>query len=103
MSQHAFASRAAAPTNAANHHLQLDLAADPNALLRVLEPFVVHDVLPHTLNSVATGEGLRLSITFHASEPLAQRLHGRIAVLPVVSSARLATEVAPATPLTDAA
>lgn len=78
-----------APAGAVLHCLHVEAEPLPNALLRLLEPFVIHDVLPVRLDSRAEGDGLRLAITFEATTELAERLMMRLAVMPVARRARL--------------
>lgn len=77
------------PPSLALHRLTVEADADPNALLRLLEPFVIHDVTPHRLSSERHGESFHVRIEFAAEADLAHRLEMRLTVLPVVRSARL--------------
>ncbi|WP_454916644.1 hypothetical protein [Xanthobacter sediminis] len=78
-----------APSGATLHCLVVEAEPAPNALLRLLEPFVIHDVLPLRTESRADGERLRLAVTFQAAPDLAERLKMRLSVLPVVRRAAL--------------
>lgn len=78
-----------APAGADVHCLVVEAEPTPNALLRLLEPFVIHDVLPLSMESRTRGDGLRLVLTFHAGPDLAERLKMRLAVMPAVRSASL--------------
>lgn len=78
-----------APAGATLHCLLVEAEPNPNALLRLLEPFVIHDVLPLRLDSRAEGAALRLAITFRAPADLAERLKMRIAAMPAVHDAIL--------------
>ncbi|MFG1417417.1 hypothetical protein V5F38_17935 [Xanthobacter sp. V0B-10] len=79
----------AAPAGASLHCLLVEADAAPNALLRLLEPFVIHDVLPLRLESRADGDALRLVIAFSAESDLAERLQMRLCAMPVVRGAAL--------------
>ena len=74
---------------AALHRLTVDAEADPNALLRLLEPFVIHAVLPVRLASRADDAGLYAEIDFHAAPEVAERLAARIGVMFAVWRAEL--------------
>ncbi|MFG1402188.1 hypothetical protein [Xanthobacter sediminis] len=76
-----------APDGASLHCLLVEAEPAPNALLRLLEPFVVHDILPLRLESRAEGDALRLFIAFSAESDLAQRLRMRLCAMPAVRSA----------------
>ncbi|MFG1479499.1 hypothetical protein V5F53_12660 [Xanthobacter sp. V4C-4] len=78
-----------APAGAALHRLVVEAEPAANVLLRLLEPFVVHDVLPLRMDSEVEAEALRLSLAFHADADLAERLKMRLAVMPVVFRAVL--------------
>ncbi|TCT05077.1 hypothetical protein [Aquabacter spiritensis] len=76
----------------AQHCLHLDVEPGPNALLRVLEPFVIHDVMPCRIDLAPEGGedgAVRIDIHFSAPSPLAERLEGRLAASVVVRAARL--------------
>ncbi|MEP9379535.1 hypothetical protein ABLE91_22680 [Aquabacter sp. CN5-332] len=82
-----------APSGATFHHLMVEAEPEANALLRVLEPFVIHDVLPHRVD-VAAPDGardgaLRLDLHFCASADLAARLEARLATMVTVRHIRL--------------
>lgn len=82
-----------APSGAAFHHFMVEAEPEANALLRILEPFVIHDVLPHRVDVTApeaAGEGaLRLDLHFYASADLAARLEARLATMVTVRHIRL--------------
>ncbi len=80
---------AALPAGTRLHRLHVLGAGDANALLRLMEPFVVHDVTPVRIVCEAMAAGLEASFDFHADAELAERLRQRIAALVVVASARL--------------
>ncbi|MCK0198069.1 hypothetical protein MWN34_14230 [Ancylobacter sp. 6x-1] len=79
------------------HRLVVEADAHPNALLRVLEPFAIHEVMPLRMRLDAP-EGppvltdcptFHAEIAFHASMAVAERLCARIGVMPAVREARL--------------
>ncbi|MFG1377939.1 hypothetical protein [Xanthobacter autotrophicus] len=82
------------PTVAADganlHRLVVEAEPETNLLLRLLEPFVIHDVLPSRVACATCGEVLAVEIAFAASADLAQRLHGRLSVIVGVRDAALA-------------
>lgn len=82
---------AAPPACVCRHRLLVVGAANANALLRLLEPFVVHDVTPVRIVCEVTPAGLEASLDFDADADLAERLRQRLAALVVVASARLVT------------
>lgn len=81
------------PTVAADgvdlHRLVVDVGPETNLLLRLLEPFVIHDVLPSRVACANTGDGLTVEIVFAAPTDLALRLHGRLSVIVGVRDAAL--------------
>ncbi|MFG1371393.1 hypothetical protein V5F32_04375 [Xanthobacter oligotrophicus] len=81
------------PTVAADgadlHRLVVEAEPETNLLLRLLEPFVIHDVLPSRMECATTGDGLAVEIVFAASADLALRLHGRLSVMVGVRDAAL--------------
>jgi hypothetical protein len=70
--------------------------ADPNLLLRLLEPFVIHDVLPSAVTCAADARGLSATLDFSAEPAVAERLRMRLAVTVGVRAAELAPVRAPA-------
>lgn len=72
------------------HRLLVEAEPETNLLLRLLEPFVIHDVLPSRVDCAASGGVLAVEIAFAASSDLAQRLHGRLSVIVGVRDAALA-------------
>lgn len=71
------------------HRLVVEADADANVLLRLLEPFVIHNVLPCALASVVQGEVLAVTLDFVADEDLAERLAQRVgAMVPVRAASR---------------
>ncbi|MFG1333925.1 hypothetical protein V5F41_22065 [Xanthobacter autotrophicus] len=82
------------PTVAADgldlHCLTVEAEPETNLLLRLLEPFVIHDVLPAHVACATSGDGLAVEIVFAASADLAQRLRGRLSVMVGVRDAALA-------------
>lgn len=71
------------------HRLVVEAEPGANMLLRLLEPFVIHDVLPARTHGAADADGLRVDVTFRAPADLALRLHGRLAGMVGVRTARL--------------
>ena len=63
------------------HHFTVRLEADPNALARLLGPFVIHDVLPDRLESVRGPGALVVHIEFTAPPQIARRLADRLAAM----------------------
>lgn len=59
-------------------HLRVEVEANPNSLLRLLEPFVVADILPHRLTCAPEGDSLTVHLAFLADDDLAARLVGRL-------------------------
>lgn len=80
------------------HRLVVEADAHPNLMLRLLEPFAVHEVLPSRvridgpadgdMNPAALGS-LRAEIAFTASTELAERLWARIDVMVPVRNSHL--------------
>lgn len=85
------------PTVAADgadlHRLLVAAEPETNLLLRLLEPFVIHDVLPSRVVCATTSDGLQVEleveIVFAAAADLAQRLQGRLSVMVGVREAAL--------------
>ncbi|MEP9353027.1 hypothetical protein ABLE93_05440 [Xanthobacter sp. KR7-65] len=73
------------------YRLAVEAEPETNLLLRLLEPFVIHDVLPSRIDCAATGDGLSVELEFTAAEALAIRLHQRLSVMVGVRDAALAT------------
>ncbi|MEW6257332.1 MAG: hypothetical protein AB1592_15370 [Pseudomonadota bacterium] len=80
-----------APSGAAPRRLVIETEPETNALLRVLEPFVIHNVLPARVDAECPGEAgaVRITVHFDAPDALAQRLEARISTLVCVREARL--------------
>ncbi|MFG1286153.1 hypothetical protein [Xanthobacter versatilis] len=78
---HAHSLTTVAADGADFHRLAVEVEPETNLLLRLLEPFVIHDVLPSRVACAATSDGLAVEIVFAASADLAQRLHGRLSVM----------------------
>lgn len=72
------------------HRLTVETDGDPNLLLRLLEPFVIHAVLPSRIACVTGMWGLRTEIEFSAPLDLAERLHGRLLAMVAVARVDLA-------------
>lgn len=70
---------------------RLAVAAEPstNLLLRLLEPFVIHDVLPDHIDCHADEDGLTVTIEFAAEPAVAVRLGQRLGVMVGVRAADL--------------
>jgi hypothetical protein len=68
------------------HRFTVHTEPHPNALARIIAPFVIHDVLPSRLSATADAAGTDyvLSIEFSAAIEVAHRLGNRIAAMPVV-------------------
>lgn len=71
------------------HRLTVETDADPNLLPRLIEPFVIHDVLPSRIVSHADLGVLAAEIEFLASAELAERLHMRLAAMVAVRRVEL--------------
>lgn len=81
-----------------SHRLVVEADAHPNLMLRLLEPFAVHDVQPTRVRIDAPAGGavkpgslgrLRAEIAFVASTELAERLWSRIDVMVAVRTSHL--------------
>ncbi|WP_024279424.1 hypothetical protein [Xanthobacter sp. 126] len=72
---------------------RLAVAAEPetNLLLRLLEPFVIHDVLPSRVDCRTDADTLSVTIAFAAEEAVAVRLGQRLGVMVGVRTADLTT------------
>lgn len=81
------------------YRLAVEAEPDANLLLRLLEPFVIHDVLPRRVDCAATAGALAVELEFAAAEAVAVRLRQRLAVMVGVREAALA----PAAPARGAA
>lgn len=79
-----------APAGAALHRLVVEAEGNPNALLRLLEPFVIHDVLPHRVDCAASAGALSVEVEFSAPPDLAVRLQMRLVTMVCVRDAELA-------------
>jgi hypothetical protein len=66
---------------ALRHHFTVRLEPDPNALARLLGPFVIHDVLPDRLDSARSADALTVRIEFTATDDIARRLADRMAAM----------------------
>ncbi|MBS7543515.1 hypothetical protein [Ancylobacter oerskovii] len=88
------------------HRLVVEADAHPNLMLRLLEPFAVHDVQPTRVRMDGPADGavdmadlglLRAEIAFTAPVEVAERLWSRIDVMvPVRASHLVSTAVSPA-------
>lgn len=73
-----------APDGVAVYRLAVEAAPDANVLLRLLEPFVIHDVLPHRIEAAHEADALMVELEFTAAPDLAVRLENRLrAMVPV--------------------
>lgn len=63
------------------HRLVVEAEPETNLLLRLLEPFVIHDVLPVRVDCATSDGALAVEIVFAASSDLALRLHARLSVM----------------------
>lgn len=70
---------------------RLSVVAEPNTnlLLRLLEPFVIHDVLPCRVDCSTGADALAVVIEFSAEEAVAVRLGQRLGVMVGVRAADL--------------
>lgn len=80
-----------APCGAPPRRLFVEAELETNALLRVLEPFVIHNVLPARVDADGPdgADHLRITIHFTAPDDLAARLEARLATMVTVRTARL--------------
>ena len=84
------------------HRLVVEADAHPNLMLRLLEPFAVHDVQPTRVRLDGPEDGkthitdcadMRAEIAFVAPVELAERLWARIDVMVPVRSSHLVSSV----------
>lgn len=67
------------------HRFTIHADAHPNVLARLLEPFVIHDVLPTRLDGAVHASGAyALAVEFACEDDLARRLGDRIEAIVVV-------------------
>ncbi|MDQ0304450.1 hypothetical protein [Ancylobacter polymorphus] len=80
------------------HRLVVEADAHPNLMLRLLEPFAIHDVQPTRIRLDGPADGkidpahlgtLRAEIAFVAGPELAERLWARIDVMVPVRTSHL--------------
>lgn len=80
------------------HRLVVEADAHPNLMLRLLEPFAVHDVQPTRIRLDGPADGridpanlgnMRAEIAFVASPEIAERLWARIDVMVPVRTSHL--------------
>ncbi|MDI4664753.1 hypothetical protein K9U40_10505 [Xanthobacter autotrophicus] len=71
------------------YRLVVAAEAETNLLLRLLEPFVIHDVLPTAVACRTDGGTLAVEIAFAAHGDVALRLQARLSVLFGVHEAAL--------------
>jgi len=77
------------PAGAEFHCLVVEADPDANVLLRVLEPFVIHDVVPQRIAATSDEDVLHLVLVFSAEADLAERLRARLDVMVPVRRAVL--------------
>ena len=78
------------PCGVAPFRLMAECEPCSNALLRLLEPFVIHDVLPAAVRSEHVSGALSIEIAFSATPDLAARLLARMEAMVTVRTAALA-------------
>lgn len=80
-----------APSGAASRRFVVEAEPETNALLRVLEPFVIHNVLPARVDAECADGAphMRILIHFSAPDELAARLEARLSTLVCVRGVRL--------------
>lgn len=85
------------------HRLVVEADAHPNLMLRLLEPFAIHDVQPTRIRLDGPADGkvdpanlgdMRAEIAFVASHELAERLWARIDVMVPVRTSHLVSSTA---------
>jgi hypothetical protein len=69
-----------APAGDATYRLVLEAEPESNVLLRLLEPFVIHNVLPDHLDVARLEDAISVEVLFRAPEAIAQRLAARMQV-----------------------
>ncbi len=74
-----------------SYRLMVEAEPSSNALLRLLEPFVIHDVLPGSVRSDHAHGVLNIEIAFVAAPDLAARLLARMEAMVTVRAAALAS------------
>lgn len=80
----------------AHYRLVVEAAADSNVLLRLLEPFVIHDVLPHRIDVAHANDALQVELEITAAPDIAVRLESRLrAMVPVFDVAMACLRPAP--------
>lgn len=84
---------AVAPSGAPMQCLFIHVVGEANALLRLLEPFVIHDVKPVRVVSDACADGFEVRLEFRADADLARRLEQRVGAQVTVELARLGAPV----------
>ncbi|MFG1422425.1 hypothetical protein [Roseixanthobacter liquoris] len=67
-----------APAGDATYRLVLEAEPESNVLLRLLEPFVIHNVLPDHLDVARLEDGISVELLFRAPEAVAERLEARM-------------------------
>lgn len=79
-----------APDGCDLFRLVVEAEPETNLLLRLLEPFVVHDVLPSRVDCAVCDGHLAVEVEFAAAAAVAVRLHQRLSVMVGVRDAALA-------------
>ncbi|MDE1568779.1 hypothetical protein [Aquabacter sediminis] len=77
------------PSGVAPYRLVVESEPSSNALLRLLEPFVIHDVLPRSVRSEHECGVVSMVIAFSATSDLAARLLARMEAMVTVRAAAL--------------
>ena len=77
------------PSGVAPYRLVVESEPCSNALLRLLEPFVIHDVLPRSVRSEHECGVVSMVIAFSATSDLAARLLARMEAMVTVRAAAL--------------
>ncbi|MFG1298892.1 hypothetical protein V5F49_03760 [Xanthobacter sp. V3C-3] len=72
------------------HCLQVEAEPQVNLMMRLLEPLVVHDVLPERIVCTGGEDALGIEIVFAASTDVAERLRLRLGGMMGVRSAAIA-------------
>ncbi|HQS49294.1 MAG TPA: hypothetical protein PK706_23105 [Xanthobacteraceae bacterium] len=67
-----------APDGDATYRLVLEAEPESNVLLRLLEPFVIHNVLPDHLDVARLEECISVELVFRAPKAIAERLEARM-------------------------
>lgn len=71
-------SHCCAPAGDATYRLVLEAEPESNVLLRLLEPFVIHNVLPDHLDVARLEDCISVELVFRAPQAIAERLEARM-------------------------